>query len=58
MEIKIVEKADLNSTVESLMKERPRIGADYLDLNTGNLVNIIVDAPAPSESKKRGRPKK
>ena len=39
-------KADMNKTVEELMKEAPRTGNRYLDLATGEFVGTV---PAATE---------
>jgi len=52
MEITIVGKADRNRSVEEVINDRPRSGADYLDLATGNLVKIAEDEPAAESQKK------
>jgi hypothetical protein len=58
MAIKIVGKADRSWSVDQLINERARYGADYLDLKTGNLVNIASDtesAPPGDEPTLEGK---
>lgn len=53
MTMSVIGEAGRNQTVEDLMKARPRTGADYLDLATGNLVKEVSAAPAKEETIKK-----
>jgi len=50
MERLVVGRADRSKTVDEAMAERHRTGAQYMDLATGELVNIVPDkAPEPEK---------
>jgi len=55
----IVGVADRNRTVDEVMKERTRTGAEYLKLDTGELVKEIVEEiveeKTPEEHQKPAR---
>ncbi|MHA1852563.1 MAG: DUF7440 family protein [Candidatus Heimdallarchaeaceae archaeon] len=54
MVIKVTGKADQNRTVEELMKEVARTGNKYLDLTTGNFIDIVPDtASTPKKETKK-----
>ena len=51
----IVGVADRNRTVDEVMGERTRTGAEYLKLATGDLVKEIVEEKTPEEPQKPAR---
>jgi len=48
MTMVIVGKADRNRTIEEVMGASARTGARYLDLASGNLIAVVLEAPKES----------